>query len=61
MRMKKDILQALQTVSPIQLEEHMLERPTQAQLGDFALPCFPFAKVLRKSPVVIAEEIASFH
>ena len=59
MRMKKDILQALQTVSPIQLEEHMLERPTQAQLGDFALPCFPFAKVLRKSPAVIAEEIAA--
>ncbi|WP_060203048.1 arginine--tRNA ligase [Sporosarcina koreensis] len=56
--MKKDILQALQTVSPIQLEEHMLERPANSKLGDFALPCFPFAKVLRKSPVTIAEEIA---
>ncbi|WP_432363404.1 arginine--tRNA ligase [Sporosarcina sp. UB5] len=57
--MKNDILQALQTVSPVQLEEHMLERPAQSKLGDFALPCFPFAKVLRKSPVAIAEEIAS--
>lgn len=57
--MKKDILHALQTVSPIPLEEHMLERPAHAQLGDFALPCFPFAKVLRKSPVAIAEEIAA--
>ncbi|MDW0118851.1 arginine--tRNA ligase [Sporosarcina thermotolerans] len=57
--MKKDILQALQTVSPIPLEEHMLERPAHAKLGDFALPCFPFAKVLRKSPVAIAEEIAA--
>lgn len=56
--MKKDLLQALQTVSPIQLEEHMLERPANSALGDFALPCFPFAKVLRKSPVAIAEEIA---
>ncbi|MCG7343620.1 arginine--tRNA ligase [Sporosarcina sp. ACRSL] len=57
--MKKDILQALQTVSPIQLEEHMLERPANSKLGDFALPCFPFAKVLRKSPALIAEEIAA--
>ncbi|WP_252501783.1 arginine--tRNA ligase [Sporosarcina sp. Marseille-Q4943] len=57
--MKKDILQALQTVSPMQLEEHMLERPANSKLGDFALPCFPFAKTLRKSPVTIAEEIAA--
>ncbi len=53
-----DILQALQTVSPVPLEEHMLERPANSKLGDFALPCFPFAKALRKSPVAIAEEIA---
>ncbi|HEX5563952.1 MAG TPA: arginine--tRNA ligase, partial [Sporosarcina sp.] len=56
--MKKDILHALQSVSPVQLEEHMLERPANSKLGDFALPCFPFAKILRKSPVAIAEEIA---
>lgn len=54
-----DILQALQTVSPVPLEEHMLERPANSKLGDFALPCFPFAKALRKSPVAIAEEIAA--
>ncbi|MBE7074956.1 MAG: arginine--tRNA ligase [Clostridiales bacterium] len=29
-----------------------------ANFGDYSLPCFPFAKVLRKSPVVIAQEIA---
>lgn len=57
--MKNGILQALQSVSPIQLEEHALERPTHAHLGDFALPCFQFAKVLRKSPAIIAEEIAA--
>lgn len=28
------------------------------QEGDFALPCFTFAKELKKSPMVIAEEIA---
>lgn len=57
--MKNDILQALQIVSPIQLEEQMLVRPAHAKLGDFALPCFQFAKVLRKPPVAIAEEIAA--
>ncbi|MBD7985226.1 arginine--tRNA ligase [Sporosarcina sp. Sa2YVA2] len=57
--MKKEILQVLQNVSPIQLEEHALERPAYAHLGDFALPCFQFAKVLRKSPAIIAEEIAA--
>lgn len=59
MGMKNDILQALQSVSPIPLEEHMLERPANSKLGDFALPCFPFAKILRKSPIAIAEEITS--
>ena len=57
--MKKEILEVLQTVSPIQLEEHALERPAHAHLGDFALPCFQFAKVLRKSPALIAEEIVA--
>lgn len=32
--------------------------PTQ-DMGDYALPCFRFAKALRKSPAVIAEELAA--
>lgn len=31
--------------------------PPDPSLGDFALPCFKFAKALRKSPVAIAEEL----
>ncbi|MBO5045794.1 MAG: arginine--tRNA ligase [Clostridia bacterium] len=31
--------------------------PPDTSMGDFALPCFRFAKVLRKSPVMIAEEL----
>lgn len=31
--------------------------PPNTEMGDFALPCFKFAKILRKSPVQIAEEI----
>ncbi len=36
----------------------MLEIPPEPDLGDYALPCFPFAKKLKKSPVEIAREIA---
>ncbi len=33
--------------------------PPDTQMGDYALPCFKFAKLLRKSPVQIAEEFAA--
>ena len=33
--------------------------PPDPKMGDYALPCFKFAKVLRKSPVAIAAELAS--
>lgn len=31
--------------------------PPNNEMGDFALPCFKFAKTMRKSPVAIAEEL----
>ena len=31
--------------------------PPNTEMGDFALPCFKFAKILRKSPAIIAEEL----
>lgn len=33
--------------------------PPERDLGDYALPCFRFAKALRKPPVRIAEELAA--
>ncbi len=33
--------------------------PPDPALGDYALPCFKFAKTMRKSPVKIAEELAA--
>ncbi|MBE7088854.1 MAG: arginine--tRNA ligase [Clostridiales bacterium] len=33
--------------------------PPNTEMGDYALPCFKFAKVMRKSPVMIAESLAS--
>ena len=36
-----------------------LEYPPDPAMGDLALPCFRFAKLMRKSPVMIAESLAS--
>jgi arginyl-tRNA synthetase len=37
--------------------EQLLETPPQESLGDFAFPCFPLARVLRKNPAVIAADL----
>lgn len=37
-----------------------LTKPKDLALGDVALPCFPFAKVLGKAPPAIAAEVAAF-
>ena len=33
--------------------------PPDTSLGDYALPCFKFARTLRKPPAKIAEELAA--
>jgi len=39
-----------------------IEIPPSIQLGDYAFPCFPLAKVLRKAPQAIATDLAgAFH
>lgn len=42
---------------PMEAIYELIERPQDLSKGDYALPCFRFAKTLRKSPVMIAEEI----
>ena len=37
--------------------EGFLEVPPTPEVGDYALPCFRFSKILRKSPVQIAEAL----
>ncbi|MBQ3847516.1 MAG: arginine--tRNA ligase [Clostridia bacterium] len=32
--------------------------PPEEKMGDFALPCFSFAKTMRRSPVLISDELA---
>ena len=35
----------------------MLTLPPNTEMGDYALPCFKFAKLLRKAPALIAEDL----
>ena len=36
----------------------LMETPPDVSMGDFALPCFAIAKMFRKNPKLIAEEVA---
>ena len=53
------ISQKISKVSGIDSEELMqyIEIPPNADMGDFAFPCFKLAKVMKKSPMAIAEEL----
>ncbi len=55
---KKYIAEKLQ-VEGVTSEEiyELLALPPNTEMGDYALPCFKFAKLLRKSPVMIAESL----
>ena len=55
---KKYIAEKL-TVEGVSNEElyELIALPPNTEMGDYALPCFKFAKFLRKSPVMIAEEL----
>lgn len=37
--------------------QDLLETPPDSSMGDIAIPCFSFAKVLHKNPAIIAEDI----
>ncbi|MCM1439129.1 MAG: arginine--tRNA ligase [Roseburia sp.] len=39
--------------------EGAIALPPSTEMGDYALPCFKFAKILRKSPVAIASDLAA--
>ena len=55
---KKYIAEKLQ-IEGVTSEEiyELLALPPNSDMGDYALPCFKFAKLMRKSPVMIAEEL----
>ncbi|HIU33563.1 MAG TPA: arginine--tRNA ligase [Candidatus Pullichristensenella excrementigallinarum] len=56
----QEILKALgETNLTAQEIADMLEVPPDSKLGDYAFPCFKLSKVLRKSPMMIADGLAS--
>ena len=46
----------IEGVSKDELYE-LIALPPNTEMGDYALPCFKFARIMRKSPVMIAEEL----
>ena len=59
-RVAQRVLECLQKRHPgIALPSVVLEQPPKVELGDFAIPMFPFAKPLRSAPLKVAEAIRS--
>ncbi len=61
MNFKNDIAKLLKTeINDIDLTEieAMIELPPNTEMGDYAFPCFKLSKIFRKSPNIIAEELA---
>lgn len=60
--MENEIVKLLSEHIPNLDEEkckEMIERPKYLSLGDFSFPCFSLAKLYRKDPKLIAEEISN--
>jgi len=59
-RLAQKLLECLRRRRPgATLPNIVIEQPPNVQLGDYAIPTFPFAKSLRSAPLKIAEEIRS--
>jgi arginyl-tRNA synthetase len=57
-RLARRVLECLQRRHPgVALPAVVIEQPPKVELGDFAIPIFPFAKPLRSAPLKIAEAI----
>jgi len=59
-RLAQRVLECLGQRNPgVALPAVVVEQPPKVELGDFAIPIFPFAKPLRSAPLKIAEAIRS--
>jgi len=59
-RLAQRVLECLRKRHPgVSLPPVVIEQPPKVELGDFAIPMFPFAKPLRHAPLKIAEAIRS--
>lgn len=57
--LKEEVLDVISKVVDIEKKEldSYIEVPKDQSMGDFAFPCFRLAKVLRKAPTIIAQDI----
>lgn len=60
MDFKMEVAKLLATAANVTVDEALssVEIPANKSMGDFAYPCFRLAKVFRKAPPMIAQEIA---
>ncbi len=58
MDIKSECAKLVESTTGIANIADLLEFPSDPSMGDVALPCFKLSKELRKSPVVIASELA---
>ena len=60
MELKNTLCAALSSATGINADQinGLLEIPPDPKMGDFALPCFKLARILKKSPAVIANDIS---
>ncbi|WP_105615638.1 arginine--tRNA ligase [Vallitalea okinawensis] len=59
-KIKMTIQELLASYLNVSKEQILFTTPPSSELGDLALPCFTFAKSLRKSPILISEDIQEF-
>ncbi len=55
---KKIIAEKISRVNAQPVQPELVEVPPNPAMGDYAFPCFSLAKVYKKAPPVIAEELA---
>jgi arginyl-tRNA synthetase len=62
MNYKKIIAQRIKEFADFDLEaiEALIEIPPRPEMGDYAFPCFQLAKVMRKAPNMIAEQLKGY-
>jgi arginyl-tRNA synthetase len=58
--MKNEIIELISKETKLKREEveKLIEIPPTEEMGDFAFPCFSLAKIEKKSPLLIAENLA---
>jgi len=55
--MKEKIKLEISNLLNIDVKDIIIEKPKDRSMGDYAIPCFTFAKILHKSPVEISNYI----